>query len=195
MESATKYDVLCDDIKALIQISEEDFKILNKNRDFFLENANVLLDFILKVLISHPTTNAVFTEKRGDSSKLGVSVGKWLIGILDAHDKPEVWRQQYKIGLEHIRRKIPNRHMMGLATRIREFVLPVMLSSLGQEAGLELYISFQRFLDTIVALTATLVDEGQKQALMRSTGFTEVLIERLQAIVFKEIEAEIMSSL
>ena len=118
---------------------------------------------------------------------LGKRVAAWLVGVLKSHDTIETWRRQYQIGLEHIRRKIPNRHMMALATRIREFVLPVMLQELGSEEGLALFFAFQRFLDTIVALTTTLVEEGQRRALMTSTGFSDELIDSLQEMVYDDL--------
>ncbi len=187
----SRYDSLRDDILTFIKITGDDLALIQHHRDFFVNHAEALVGFILQELSSHPPTRAVFDEGRGDSERLGASVTAWLLGVLEADDTDELWRRHYRIGIEHIRRGIPNRHMMGLATRIRELLLPIMLDKLGQEDGLKLFLAFQRFLDAVVALTATLVDEGQKRCLMRTTGFSEVLIERLQATVFDEIAVEL----
>ena len=66
-----------------------------------------------------------------------------------------------------------------------------MLSELGPDKGLALFIAFQRFLDTVVALTATLVEVGQKRCLIESTGFSEKLIDTLQTMVFSKISEEL----
>jgi hypothetical protein len=190
-EPLQHYDSLRDDILTFIKITGDDLELMQRHRDFFVTNAEALVGFILQELSSHPPTRAVFDEGRGDAERLGASVTAWLLEVLEADDQGQLWQRHYRIGIEHIRRRIPNRHMMGLATRIRELLLPMMLDALGQEQGLALFLAFQRFLDAVVALTSTLVDEGQKRCLMRITGFSEVLLDRLQATVFDEIATEL----
>jgi hypothetical protein len=190
-EPLQHYDSLRDDILTFIKITGDDLELMQRHRDFFVTNAEALVGFILQELSSHPPTRAVFDEGRGDAERLGASVTAWLLEVLEADDQDQLWQRHYRIGIEHIRRRIPNRHMMGLATRIRELLLPMMLDALGQEQGLALFLAFQRFLDAVVALTSTLVDEGQKRCLMRITGFSEVLLDRLQATVFDEIATEL----
>jgi len=190
-EPVQHYDSLRDDILTFIKITGDDLELMQRHRDFFVTNAEALVGFILQELSSHPPTRAVFDEGRGDAERLGASVTAWLLEVLEADDQDQLWQRHYRIGIEHIRRRIPNRHMMGLATRIRELLLPMMLDALGQEQGLALFLAFQRFLDAVVALTSTLVDEGQKRCLMRITGFSEVLLDRLQATVFDEIATEL----
>jgi len=46
--------------------------------------------------------------------------------MLDAKDSPKTWRRQYRIRVEHIHRRISNRHMMDLTIKIRELLLSVM---------------------------------------------------------------------
>ncbi|MFC1749972.1 protoglobin domain-containing protein [Pseudomonadota bacterium] len=186
-----KYQTYVDDIKGMIGISDGDFDTLRQHKGFILDHAEVLIGFIMNTINEHPPARKVFDEKRGDQGCLGASVGKWLGEVLDAGDTDAFWRRHYQIGLEHIKRQIPNRHMISLATRIRELLLPVMLEKLGTEDGLTLYLAFQRFLDTVVALTITLVDEGQRRCIQESTGFSVDLLNRLQAGVFHTIEEEL----
>ena len=192
-DASRHFDSLRDDVLTFIKISGDDLALIQQHREFFVDHADALVGFILEELSSHPPTRAVFDEGRGNAERLGASVASWLIEVLDTDDAEGMWRRNYRIGIEHIRRRIPNRHMMGLATRIRELLLPIMLEKVGPEEGLRLYLAFQRFLDAVVALTATLVDEGQKRCLMRVTGFSEILIDRLQATVFDEIADELKS--
>ncbi len=143
------------------------------------------------MLKGHAPSRAVFEEGRGDLESLKRRLAAWVGELLEAHDTPEFWHRQFVIGIEHIVRRIPNRQMVGLATKIREVLLPLMLQQLGHEDGLRLYLAFQRMLDSVVALTTTLVDEGQRRCLLEATGFSPKLVENLQAIVFEKIRGEL----
>ena len=190
-EQTIKYDNFSDDIRAMMGISQQDFDLIKFHTIFFTTYTGAFVEHIIKILSQHKQTRIVFEEGRGDTDRLEKSVTVWLVEVLDAKDSPETWQWQYRIGVEHIRRRIPNRHMMVLATKIREWVLPIMIQDLGTEEGIKLYLAFQRFLDTVIALTATLVDEGQRECLKRSTGFTDTLLLRLQEIVFDDIALEL----
>ncbi len=189
--SVEQYSAYVDDIRGMVQISDEDFELFRKHKAFLLKYAEALITFTINTIEEHPPANLVFEEKRGSSVCLGNSLGKWLGEVVAGEDTPEFWRRHYLIGLQHIKRGITNRNMLCLATRIREFLLPVMLESLGTEEGMKLYLAFQRFLDTVVALTITLVDEGQRRCIHEATGFTDKLIERLSKSVFEVIEKEL----
>ncbi len=188
------YDLVCDDIRQMIGISEADFVIFRKNKDFFLDHADALISYIRDTLMENESTRFVFEEKRGDVAQLGQSLVTWLGEVLEGHDDSAFWRRHYLIGIQHIQRKIPNRHMQILSTQIRELLLPLMLEKLGREDGLELYLSFQRFLDAVVALTTSLVDLGQARCLSSSTGMSQQLLDRLQATAYEEIEKELRQS-
>ncbi len=191
MTQATTYDLVCDDIRQMIGISEADFELFRHHGDFFSQHAGALVQFIHDTLVDHPATYQVFVEKRGDVNRLLTSLQAWLGEVLDGHDSPAFWHRHYLIGIQHIQRNIPNRHMQVLATRIRELLLPLMLDKLGSEKGLELYLAFQRFLDTVVALTTSLVELGQVRCLSTATGMSPTLLERLQATAFQEIADEL----
>ncbi len=185
------YQPFVDDIHGMIRLCDDDFELFRKHRSFFEENGGALIGAIASVLTEHTPSRAVFDEGRGDLDSLGRRLGVWLGDMLDAHDTPEMWHRQFIIGIEHIVRKIPNRQMVGLATRIRELLLPMMLDAFGNEEGLALYFAFQRLLDSVVALTTTLVDEGQRRCLREATGFTPTLIDNLQQIAFEKIRKEL----
>ncbi len=53
--------------------------------------------------------------------------------------------------------------MVGLASRIKALVLPLMVEELGPKEGIEPFLAFHRFLDAVVALTSTLVEETQRR--------------------------------
>ena len=186
------YQPFVDDIHAMIGLCEADFELFRKHRDFFEANGGALIGAIASILTEHGPSRVVFDEGRGNLESLGRRLGVWLGDMIDGHDTPEIWHRQFIIGIEHIVRKIPNRQMVGLATRIRELLLPMMLDALGREEGLALYLAFQRLLDSTVALTTTLVDEGQRQCLLEATGFTPRLVENLQGIVFEKIRRELV---
>jgi len=192
MTETTEYDFFVRDITGMVGLTEKDFEVFRKQQAFLVENAPVIVGFVASVLEKHPETRKVFDDGRGNLQRLGASLGNWLgMVVMQGHDTPDFWRRQFVIGLQHIQRRIPNRHMMILATRLREFLLPVLLDGLGTEDGMELYLAFQRFLDTIVALTATLVDEGQRRCLVTATGISGSLLDRLQESVFDQIAAEL----
>ncbi len=185
------YQPFVDDIHGMIGLCEADFDLFRKHRDFFEANGSALIGAIASVLTEHGPSRLVFDEGRGNLQSLGQRLGVWLGDMINGHDTPELWHRQFIIGIEHIVRKIPNRQMVGLATRIRELLLPMMLDAFGQEEGLALYFAFQRLLDSVVALTTTLVDEGQRRCLREATGFTPKLIDNLQQIAFEKIRKEL----
>ncbi len=188
------YRSFVDDIHEMIRLSDDDFNLFRKHRSFFENNAEALIGAIASVLMQHAPSRRVFEEGRGNINELGRRLGIWLKDMLDAGDTEEMWHRQFIIGIEHIVRKIPNRQMVGLATRIRELLLPMMLEEFGKDDGLPLYLAFQRLLDSVVALTTTVVEEGQRRCLLEATGFTTKLIDNLQQIAFKKIRDEIAVS-
>ncbi|GEM_PF-5451237 len=187
-----QYQPFVDDIHGMIRLSEADFETFRRHRGFFERNGGALVEAIAGVLDGHAPSREVFDEGRGDLESLKRRLGQWIGRVLDARDTPEFWRSQFVIAIEHIGRRIPNRQMVGLATRVREVLLPMMLEQEGPEAGLDLFLAFQRLLDSIVALTTTLVDEGQRRCLLEATGFTPMLADNLQSMVFKKIRRELM---
>jgi len=189
-----QYRPFVDDIHGMIRLSEADFELFRKHRSFFESNGGALVDAIAAVLMDHPMSRAVFEEGRGDLESLKTRLGSWIGRVIEGHDTPDFWHDQFVIAIEHIVRRIPNRQMVGLASRIREALLPMMLEQLGAEEGLGLFLAFQRMLDSIVALTTTLVDEGQRRCLLEATGFTEKLADNLQSMVFARIRKELESS-
>ena len=191
MSIPESYRPFVEDVRGMLRLSEADFELFRAHRGFFESNGPALVEAIAGILDGHPPSRAVFEEGRGDLESLKARLGAWLGRVVDGHDTPEFWRSQFVIALEHIVRRIPNRQMVGLATRIREAVLPLMLEQAGPEAGLELFLAFQRLLDSIVALTTTLVEEGQRRCLLEATGFTPALAANLQSLVFETIRKEL----
>ncbi len=194
MELREPYRTFVHDIHGMIRLSESDFDLFRRHRTFFTENGSALVEAIASVLGEHAPSREVFDSGRGDLESLGCRLSAWLGEIPEAHDTPEFWHRQFVIGVEHIVRRIPNRQMVGLATRIRELVLPMMLDALGPDEGLALYLAFQRLLDSVVALTTTLVDEGQNQCLLEATGFTQRLADNLRGLVFRRIRDELLAA-
>lgn len=191
MAKQSIFDQYVDDIRDLIGISQKDFEILAQNRDFFEKYADALLDHIDEVLSAHAGTRSVFEEGRGDAQRLRGSVARWLMGILESgSDSFDFWRRQYVIGYQHIKRKIPNRHMIGLGNRIKAFAAPAMVAELGPERGMELFLALHRLLDMIIALTCTLVEEGQRRCLEEATGFSPQLRERLEQTTLDKFRDE-----
>ncbi len=193
MSIPERYVPFVEDIRGMIRLGDADFELFREHVAFFEKNGEALIGIIAAVLTEHGPSQAVFDEGRGSLESLKTRLGAWLGDVINGHDTPEFWHRQFIIGIEHIARKIPNRQMVGLATRIREALLPIMLDQLGAEEGLKLYLAFQRMLDSVVALTTTLVDEGQRQCTMEATGFTPVLLANLQTTVFEKIRAELMA--
>jgi len=194
MELREPYRTFVHDIHGMIGLSESDFDLFRRHRAFFTENGPALVDAMATILKEHPPSREVFDSGRGDLESLGRRLSAWLGEVLEAHDTPEFWHRQFIIGVEHIVRKIPNRQMVGLATRIRGLLLPMMLDSLGPEDGVRLFAAFSRLLDSVVALTTTLVDEGQSQCLLEATGFTQRLADNLRGLVFQRIRDELLAT-
>lgn len=187
------FNPFVDDLTALIGMKDADFLRLRENKAFFLKYAEPLLDHIIAVLIEHDSTRAVFEQKRGNADCLRASLANWLVDLLTTgEDTQEFWRKQYIIGYQHIKRDIPNRHMMGLGSRIKELVLPIMLKELGVEEGCALFLSFQRFLDMVIGLTCCLVEEGKRKCLRDATGFTPTLLEFLEDGALKKMKDEFL---
>ncbi len=188
---STDYAAIFQDIRGLIGLGEADFDLFRKHRAFFEAHGADLIEAIAQILSNHPESAVVFQEGRGSLPSLKTRLGAWIGEILEAHDTEQFWRRQLIIGLEHILRRIPNRQMTGLATRIREIVLPLALEDLGTEEGLDFFFAFQRMLDSVVALTTTIVNEGYRRSLLEATGFTPELANRLESLTLKSLRAEL----
>lgn len=194
MNIPASYQPFVDDIHGMIGLCEDDFELFRIHREFFARNGDTLIEAIASILMTHAPSRATFEDGRGDLESLKGKLAAWVGELLGAHDTPEFWHRQFVIGIEHIVRRIPNRQMVGLATKIREVLLPLMLQEAGHEEGLRLFLAFQRMLDSVVALTTTLVEEGRRRCLLEATGFSPKLEENLQALVFEKIRAELSPS-
>jgi len=191
MELSIGYTQYIEDIRGMIGLVEADFELFRKHRSFFQDHGADLIDLIARIVMDHPASAVVFHEGRGNIDSLKTRLGVWIGELLEAHDTPSFWQRQLVIGLEHILRRIPNRQMVGLATKIREAVLSLAIQDLGPEEGLELFFAFQRVLDSVVALTTTIVDEGHRRSLLEATGFTPELALRLEAMTLRGLRAEL----
>ncbi|NOY72787.1 MAG: hypothetical protein GXP14_10480 [Gammaproteobacteria bacterium] len=173
------------EIKGLIGATETDFDQLRKHQGFLLENLDEVIAFFYDILYENSGSRDVFTE--GEREKREQTLRDWVVALLEGHDEDSYWRAQYLVGLAHVRRKVANRYMISIANRLKEFYLPKMIDQLGTEEGIKTFISFQRILDSGVALTVTLVDEAFKMVIEENTGWTEALMQKMQESVFVQI--------
>lgn len=176
-------------LRAFIGVSDEDFETMRQHAAY----AAALLNFIVEVLIEHPETRSTIVEAKVDPEELKQRLGRWLIDVLmSGQDTPDFWRRQFRIGYAHLKQTVSNRYMVGLASRIKGLVLPLMVQELGPEGGVQLFLAFQRFLDTIVALTSTLVEETQQRMLYEAFNIRPALAERLERMLFERVRDEFL---
>ncbi len=189
--SAGEFKQCLREIKGLIGATEADFEQLRKHQSFLLDNLDEVIALFYDILYENRGSKDVFKE--GEREKREQTLRDWVVALLEGHDEDRYWRAQYLVGLAHVRRKVANRYMISIANRLREFYLPKMIDQLGTEEGIKTFISFQRILDSGVALTVTLVDEAFKMVIEENTGWTEALMQKMQESVFAQIAKKLQN--
>ncbi|NOY63201.1 MAG: hypothetical protein GXP10_08655 [Gammaproteobacteria bacterium] len=177
------------EVHAVISVSEGDFALLKKHTDFFTSNLEGFVKHFYDTIYDNEGPREIFRE--GERPAVEDTLRKWVLSLVEGHDDDEFWKKQYLIGLAHIRREVPNRYMLTMASRSREFFLQAMVSELGADEGVRLFLAFQHVVDATVALTTTLVDEGRKKGLLQATGWTPPLMRNMLKTVYADIARKI----
>ena len=166
-----------DTIKTLTGISQADFDTLREISATALPWTDEIVQVFYDTLFAHARTAAVFHA--GERPAREDTLREWYKSIFNEKDSQEFWLKQGRIGFAHIRRRVNNEFMIGMANRVTDMFTTKSLAAFGPEKGLKVSLAFGRVLKTVVGLTAEGYDVASQLAFSESTGAEPALINRL----------------
>ncbi len=147
-EEVLKYT---EDLKFLTGLSSNDLEILKKYKDIALQWTDDLVKSFYDILFSYEPTASIFRE--GEREERENTLKDWYRRLFEEINS-DFWIWQWYVGIVHIKRKVYNRYMLGMLSRIQQMFLDKAVQNLPIEEALELYRAFKKATDVIAGVIA-----------------------------------------
>ncbi|GAB6068128.1 hypothetical protein JCM13664_14470 [Methylothermus subterraneus] len=167
------------DLKVLTGFGEADLAVLQKHQALISRWADEIVKAFYDTLYAYEPTAGVLGQDRAAREK---TLREWYLEIASGKLDKKFWSHQWFVGVVHIKRKVPNRFMIGMMSRVQELFLHKSLEALPREEALELYAAFKRVSDMVVGLIAESYLENYFQALENTVGFKRTLVQRMMEV-------------
>jgi len=136
----------------LTGFSDEDRRLIQEAADHTSKWTDELVKMFYNTLFSYPLTKAVFHA--GERFDRESTLRNWYLRLASGVLDDQFWGEQWRVGMPHIERKVPNSFMFGAMHRVQQFLLDKCLAEFGMEKGLALYQAFKRATDISTGLIA-----------------------------------------
>ncbi len=154
-----------DDLKFLTGLSKEDLEILKKHKDIALQWTDDLVKSFYDTLFAYEPTASVFKE--GERKEREKTLSEWYRGLFEEADKNFfIW--QWYVGIVHIKRKVYNRYMLGMISKVQQIFMDKAIQNLPMEEALELYRAFKKITDVIAGIIAESYHQTYVESLQTS---------------------------
>ncbi len=128
-------------------------------------------------LFAYPPTAAVF--KPGERPAREETLKNWYRRVVSGQIDREFWLWQWRVGLIHIPRRVPNDFMLGMMSRVQQLFLQKCLEAWPAPRAVEVFLAFKRVTDVVVGLIAEGYMRGHQLAMKELLGFRQELLDRM----------------
>lgn len=139
-------------------------------------------------LYGHGRTAAVF--KAGERPSREDTLRNWYHYVAQGKIDEKFWQWQWYVGLVHIPRGITNPFMLGMMSRVQQMFLAKCRQTFAAEQADEVYGAFKRVTDVIAGLIAEGYFRSYLEAVQRTSGQSQVLVDRMVGFAVEEMLAE-----
>lgn len=177
--------------KLLTGLSQRDFDLLREAAPQARLWAADLVKIFYDTLYSHERTAAVFhINERQEREN---SLEQWYFSLFEVDNVDDFLRSQAHIGLLHIRRRVHNQFMVGIAFKVRAAFQVKAMATFGPVQGAEVAMAFDRVISAVISLTVEGYEVMSKIAFSESTGASSTLVDRLIQQSVDDVEARLLN--
>ncbi len=179
-ESREKILSYVEDLKVLTGFRDTDCDTLRRYRDVALRWGPSIVKEFYDTLFSYPPTASVF--RPGERARRERALGEWYGRLFEGECGEDFWLWQWYVGVVHIKRKIYNRYMLAMTSRLQQIFLEKALGELPRHEAVRLYTAFKRLTDVIAGIIAEGYHLTYIESLEAVAGINPVLAERMMRI-------------
>ena len=172
-------------LKRLVGWSEADASRLAQHADLTSTWAETIVqDFYDTLFDYEPTAKIFHPDERPAREK---TLTNWYLHVVHGQVDDDFWRQQWRVGLVHIPRRVTNDFMLAMMSRIQQRFLEKAYAHLPPEEARSLFLAFKRTTDVIAGLIAEGYRQGYIAAMQDLLGFQPELLERMLHLHTKDL--------
>lgn len=179
-ESREKILSYVEDLKTLTGFGEEDAETLRNYKDVALKWGPDIVKEFYDTLFSYPPTAAVF--KPGERAEREKTLREWYEKLFEGNYDEAFWLWQWYVGVVHIKRKIYNRYMLAMMSRVQQVFLRKALEELPHDEAVRLCLAFKRLTDVIAGIIAEGYHLTYIESLEAVAGINPALAERMMKL-------------
>jgi hypothetical protein len=142
------------------------------------------VDEIVKVfydaLYGYEPTAKVFAGQ--DRAAREKTLRDWYLEVVSGELSEKFWQHQWFIGIVHIKRRVPNRFMLAMVSKVQQLFLQKSLQTLSPEEAIALFSAFKRLGDAVAGVIAESYLENYFSALENTVGFKRTLVQRMMEV-------------
>ncbi len=168
------------DLKSLIGLSDQDLVVLQRHQALTESWSDEIVKVFYDALYGYEPTAKVFSGQ--DRAAREKTLRDWYLEAVSGKLKENFWQHQWFVGIVHIKRKVPNRFMIAMMSKVQEQFLQKSLQALPETEAIALFSAFKRLSDAVVGLIAESYLENYFSALENTVGFKRTLVQRMMEV-------------
>ena len=176
------------DLITLTGYTAEDAQTLRDYSEQIESWTEDLIQVFYNTLYRHSLTAAVFKE--GERPAREDTLWGWYHHVSQGEINDTFWRWQWYVGLVHIPRGITNPFMLGMMSRVQQLFRAKYRETFSSDEADKVFGAFKRVTDVIAGLIAEGYFQSYLEAVQRTSGQSQALIERMVGFAVEEMLAE-----
>ena len=134
----------------------------------------------IEVISTYEPTKEIFYKEGVRLPDIGVEVVKnWYLDVTKGNVDQDFWRQQYLVGLVHLKHGVKNSFRLGMMSIVQQLFLMACLKEFDGDEAIKVYLSFKKVTDVISGITTEGYFPSLITAIQRTTGIKKQVMERM----------------
>lgn len=186
-EKQNAIEEIANGLVMLTGLSDQDYVILKEHTLETQKWVDAIFEDFYQAIASYRPAASVFPE--GNHRHHEKLLRQWYLQVTGGENRKDS-REQWLVGLVHIRRHISNPLMFGTMSRIQQTFLKKCLETFEKAEAAKVYGAFKRVTDVIAGLIAEAYFMNYVDALESVAGFRKSLIEQMMSLEINKRLAE-----
>ena len=177
--SVERVNDILEDVKVLLNYSEEDLQILQSYSTTLQSWADEIIEEFYKVLLKDDRAKRIIEENNIDLNRLKAANKRWYLQIVSGEIDENFFLYSFFVGLVHIRYGVDNHLMIFMADVLRRKFLELALKNFDKEEAFKIYQSFSKIVAAFVGMTVEGYIFMLQKAFLDILGMKPELVQRL----------------
>ncbi|NPA31225.1 MAG: globin [Chloroflexi bacterium] len=181
-------------LESLIELTgytPQDAQTLSETYPITSQWADEFAKAFYDVLFAYPPTAAVF--RPGERPAREQTLKDWYLRVARGDIDEKFWLWQWRVGLIHIPRRVPNDYMLGMMSRVQQLFLQKCMAAWEPEQATRVFLAFKRVTDVVAGLIAEGYMRGHQLAMKELLGFRQELLDRLMEMEVDTLVERLMN--